>query len=48
MGMPPTHFEGNKDDLIKLGIRKNSKKFRRKNIIDLGIRGDLQMIIESR
>ncbi len=46
--MPPTYFEGGKDDLIGSEVRRNSKEFRREDIIGLGVRGGLQVVMESR
>jgi len=47
-GVPSVYFEGDRDDLIGSGIRRSSKEFRREDIINLRVRGDLQVVIESR
>ncbi len=47
-GVPPIYFKGDRNNLIRSRIRRSSKEFRREDIINLEIREDLQIIMESR
>jgi hypothetical protein len=36
-GVPPAHFEGDRGNLIRPGVRRNSDEFRRGDIIASGV-----------
>jgi len=44
----PQFFPAHAEDLIGSGVRRSSKKFGRGDMIRSGVRGGLQVVVESR